>query len=70
MKKEKEMQMKKMLEVTMDSNGMLHFESDLVLSKTQDMEILMDLIPRTVFSIQTTLFGSTGQSVTAVIRPL
>ncbi len=33
--------MKKMLEVTMDSlNGMLHFESDLVLSKTQDMEIL------------------------------
>lgn len=68
--KKKEMRMKKMLEVTMDSNGMLHFESDLVLSKTQDMEILMDLIPRTVFSIQTTLFGSTEQSVTAVIRSL
>ncbi len=33
MKKENEKRMRKMLEVSMDSNGMLHFESDLDLTK-------------------------------------
>ena len=70
MKEEKEKRRKKMLEVSMDSNGMLHFESDLNLSKRKDMQILMDLIPMTVFSIQTSLFGQAERSVTAVIRSL
>ncbi len=62
--------MKKILEVSMDSNGMLHFESELNLSTTEDFEILTELIPSTVFSIQTSLFGQTERSVTAVIRSL
>ena len=70
MKEEKEKRRKKMLEVSMDSNGMLHFESELNLSKGKDMQILMDLIPMTVFSIQTSLFGQAERSVTAVIRSL
>ncbi len=54
----------------MDSNGMLHFESDLDLTKKKDMRILENLVPITVLSIQTSLFGATEQSVTAVIRSL
>jgi len=70
MKKENEKRMRKMLEVSMDSNGMLHFESDLDLTKKKDMCILENLVPITVLSIQTSLFGATEQSVTAVIRSL
>ncbi|MBP6867982.1 MAG: hypothetical protein KBC07_03195 [Bacteroidales bacterium] len=70
MKKENEKRMRKMLEVSMDSNGMLHFESDLDLTKKKDMRILENLVPITVLSIQTSLFGATEQSVTAVIRSL
>ena len=70
MKKENEKRMRKMLEVSMDSNGMLHFESDLDLTKKKDMCILENFVPTTVLSIQTSLFGAREQSVTAVIRSL
>ncbi len=62
--------MKKILEVSMDSNGMLHFESELNLSTAKDFKILTELIPLTVLSIQTSLFGQAERSVTAVIRSL
>ncbi len=70
MKKETEKRMRKMLEVSMDSDGLLHFKSDLDLSKRGDIRILENLIPTTVLSIQTSLFGATEKSVTAVIRSL
>jgi hypothetical protein len=68
MKEEK--RMKKLLEVSMGSDGMLHFESELDLSKRKDLRIIENLIPTTVLSIQTSLFGATEKSVTAVIRSL
>lgn len=61
---------KKILEVTMNEKGLLDFKSDLDLRKRSDLLILEQLVPMTAFSIETSLFGTQEQSVTAALRAL